>query len=108
MARRCSTVCLPFDQAGYSEVVSDPSAFRQALGRFFLAMPELFPAGFAQGYRLKEARTSRKLGLTLRRVLLKAPGQPLTARPPFALPYMAGWADDASGPLFLRASGVPF
>ena len=108
MARRCSTVCLPFDQAGYSEVVSDPSAFRQALGRFFLAMPELFPEGFAQGYRLKEARTSRKLGLTLRRVRLKATGETFTIRPAFALPYMAGWAEDASGPLFLRAFGVPF
>ena len=108
MARRCSTVCLPFDQAGYSEVVSDPSAFRQALGRFFLAMPELFPAGFAQGYRLKEARTSRKLGRTRRRVRLKATGETFTVRPAFALPYMAGWAEDASGPLFLRAFGVPF
>src|SRR3954466_4564016 len=108
MARHCSTVCLPFDQARYAEVVADPAAFRQALGRFFLAMPALFPEGFAQGYRLKESRTSRKLGLTLRRVRLKATGGTFTVRPSFALPYMAGWAEDASGPLFLRAFGVPF
>src|SRR3954449_1436989 len=107
MARRCSTVCLPFDQARYAEVVSDPSAFRQALGRFFRAMPELFPEGFAQGYRLKESRTSRKLGLTVRRVRLKATGETFTVRPSFALPYMAAFTGDISGPLFLRSFGVP-
>ena len=108
MARRCSTICLPFDQTTYSELVADPAAFRAALDRSFLAMPELFPEGFAGGYRLKESRTSRKLGLALRRVRLKATGEAFTVRPSFALPYMAGWAADASGPLFLRAFGVPF
>jgi hypothetical protein len=108
MARRCSTICLPFDQAVYDEVVADPSAFRQALARFFEAMPELFPEGFAAGYLLKDCRPSRKLGLLLRRVRLKATGQTFTVRPSFALPYMAGRADDASDPLFLRAFGVPF
>ena len=108
MARRCSTVCLPFDQTTYPAVVADPAAFRRALDRFFLATPELFPDGFAEGYRLKESRTSRKLGLRVRRVRLKATGEAFTVRPCFALPYMAGWAKDASGPLFLRAFGVPF
>jgi hypothetical protein len=108
MARRCSTICLPFDQALYAEVVADPFAFRQALARFFRAMPELFPEGFAGGYLLKDRRPSRKLGLLLRRVRLKATGESFTVRPAFALPYMAGRAEDASGPLFLRAFGVPF
>jgi hypothetical protein len=108
MARRCSTVCLPFDQARYAEVVADPAAFRQALDRLFLAMPELFPDGFAKGYLLKDRRRSRKLGLCLRRFVLKATGEAFTVRPSFALPYMAGWAPDASGPLFLRSFGVPF
>lgn len=108
MARRCSTVCLPFDQTTCPGLVADPAAFRAALDRLFLAMPELFPDGFASGYRLKESRTSRKLGLRLRRVRLKATGESFTVRPSFALPYMAGWAKDASGPLFLRAFGVPF
>lgn len=108
MARRCSTVCLPFDQHRYPDLAADPAAFRAALDRLFLAMPELFPDGFARGYRLKESRTSRKLGLRVRRVRLKATGESFTVRPSFALPYMAGLADDASGPLFLRAFGVPF
>jgi hypothetical protein len=108
VARRCSTVCLPFDQHRYPDLAADPAAFRAALDRLFLAMPELFPEGFAKGYRLKESRTSRKLGLRVRRVRLKATGESFTVRPAFALPYMAGWAPDASGPLFLRAFGVPF
>jgi hypothetical protein len=108
MARRCSTICLPFDQALYPEVVADPAAFRRALAGFLREMPELFPDGFTRGYRLKDRRRSRKLGLLLRRVRLKATGETFTIRPSFALPYMAGRAGEASGPLFLRAFGVPF
>jgi len=108
MARRCSTICLPFDQARYPAVVSDPTAFREALAGFSRAMPELFPDGFARGYLLKDRRPSRKLGLCLRRIRLKATGQTFTVRPAFALPYMAGLVPGASGPLFLRAFGVPF
>ena len=108
MARRCSTICLPFDQPTYPALVADPAAFRAALDRLCRTMPELFPEGFAGGYRLKESRTSRKLGLRVRRVRLKATGESFTVRPSFALPYMAGGAADASGPLFLRAFGVPF
>jgi hypothetical protein len=108
MARRCSTICLPFDQTLYPDLVADPAAFRQALDRFFRDLPELFPDGFAQGFLLKDRRRSRKLGLLLRRVRLKATGGTFTVRPAFALPYMAGAAQDASGPLFLRAFGVPF
>src|SRR5262249_29568862 len=95
-------------QPTYPELVTDPAAFRAALDRSSRAMPELFPEGFANGYRLKESRASRKLGLRLRRVRLKATGESFTVRPSFALPYMAGWAPDASGPLFLRVFGVPF
>jgi hypothetical protein len=108
MARRCSTICLPFGQTTYPELVADPAAFRAALDGFFREMPELFPDGFAGGYRLKESRASRKLGLRVRRIRLKGTGGSFTVRPCFALPYMAGWTPDASGPLFLRSFGVPF
>jgi len=106
--RRCSTICLPFDQRAYRQAIGDPAAFRAALDRSFRDAPELFPERFAEGYRLKESRASRKLGPRLRRVRLKATGESFTVRPSFALPYMAGWADGTSGPLFLRAFGVPF
>jgi hypothetical protein len=108
MARRCSTICLPFDQPTYPDLVADPAAFRRALDGFFGRMPELFPDGFARGYRLKDRRRSRKLGLCLRRVRLTATRETFTIRPAFALPYMAGRAADASGPLFPRAFVVPY
>jgi hypothetical protein len=108
MARRRSTTCLPFDQPTYPEVVADPAAFRAAGNRFSLALPELFPDGFARGYRLKEWRTALKLGRLWRRARLKATGERFTVRPAFARPYLAGWAAGASGPLSLRAFGVPF
>jgi hypothetical protein len=108
LARRCSTLCLPFDQDSYDQAVEDPARFRRELDRLFLAVPELFPGSFAAGYRLKDARTSAKLGVRLRRVRLKATGESFTVRPCFVLPYMAGWTDDAQAALFLRAFGVPF
>ena len=107
MARRGSTICLPFDRPLHPELVADPAAYRAALDRLFLSAPELFPEAFAKGYWLEESRTSRKLGLRLRRVRRKATGESFTVRPSFARPYMAGLAPDASGPLFLRAFGVP-
>jgi hypothetical protein len=60
VARRCSPVCLPFDQARYP-VVADPSAFRGALDALFLDAPALFPEAFAPGYLLRDVRPSREL-----------------------------------------------
>src|SRR5918996_3793182 len=108
MAVGCSTICLPISKADYLQVIDDPPAFRRWLDRAFAASPELFPEAFAQGYTLKDARTSAKLGLRLRRVECKATGAAFTVRPSFALPYMVGWTDDVEEPLFLRRFGVPF
>ena len=66
------------------------------------------PRGFAQGYRLKDDRTSAKTGLRLRRVRLRPPAESFSVRPSFALPYMTGSTDEVEGPLFLRRFGVPF
>ena len=108
MARRCSTLCLPFDQDSYDRLVEDPRAFREALACLFADWPELFPKAFAAGYRLKDARTSAKLGVRIRRVRCQSTGECFSVRPSFALPYMTGWTDDAQAALFLRAFGVPF
>ena len=108
MARRCSTICLPIGQDDYREAVASPAAFRGWLDRAFCDTPELFPAAFAKGYRLKDARSSRRLGIRVRRVRLRATRETFSVRPSFALPYMTGRTDGAEGPLFLRAFGVPF
>jgi hypothetical protein len=106
--RGCSTICLPFDQQLYHEVIDDPVRFRRTLDRFFREMPELFPAAFASGYRLKDIRTSAKRGLRLRRIRCTATGEAFTIRPSFVLPYLSASTDQVEGPLFLRCFGVPF
>jgi hypothetical protein len=108
LPRGCSTICLPIGKDLYQSVIDSPHEFRRTLDRFYRLMPELFPTAFASGYTLKDARTSAKLGLRLRRVRCKATGQAFTVRPSFALPYLTGYTDDAAGPLFLRGFGVPF
>lgn len=106
--RRCSTICLPFDQRSYDALVADPAAFRAELDRLFRLMPELFPEAFARGYRLKEVRTSAKLGIRTRRIRCPSTGESFTVRPSFVMPYMTGLTGEVSGPLFLRSFGVPF
>ena len=107
MARPCSTICLPVDQASYRDIVADPKRFRRWLDDNFRDSPELFPRAFAGGYRLKDSRTSAKMGLRLRRIRCKSGGS-FSVRPGFALPYLVGSADEARDPLFLRGFGVPF
>jgi hypothetical protein len=54
------TLCLPFAEESYSRIIDDPIEFRRAIDERFQSMPELFPAGFAEGYRLKDDRVSAK------------------------------------------------
>ena len=103
-----STICLPIDKGDYLNLVGDPAAFRRWIDDSFRDSPELFPEAFAEGYLLKDGRTSAKLGLPLRRIELEATGRAFTVRPSCVLPYMAGWTDDIEKPLFLRRFGVPF
>ena len=70
--------------------------------------PELFPAGFDQGYCLHGfGRESLKLsGLKLRKIVL-ANGASYWLRPSFIFSYMTGTADELAYPLLLAAQGVP-
>jgi hypothetical protein len=106
--RGFSTICLPIRKERYRQIIDSPPLFRQRLDQAFRDTPELFPAAFAHGYTLKEARLSAKRGLRLRRIRGTATGAAFSIRPCFVLPYMTAWTDDADGPLFLRAFGVPF
>src|SRR4051794_37535382 len=108
LPRGSSTVCLPIDKEQYPRVVASAERFRRWLDECYTKYPELFPADFAKGYLLKDARTSAKLGLRLRRFECKASGQAFSVRPSFVLPYLVGYTDDVDKPLFLRSFGVPF
>ena len=106
--RGYSTICLPIDKDRYSKVVDSPLQFRLWLDESFRAMPELFPTAFAQGYTLKDSRTSKKTGLLLRRIECNATAEAFSVRPSFVLPYMTGLTDEVEKALFLRSFGVPF
>jgi hypothetical protein len=61
------TICLPIAEETYQRIVGDPVEYRRTLDDAFRRMPELFPAGFAHGYQLKDDRRSAKQGLRIRR-----------------------------------------
>ena len=61
-------------------VVADPPPSALASTAFSATPPNCSPS-LRRGYRLKESRISRKLGLRLRRVRLKATGQAFSVRP---------------------------
>jgi hypothetical protein len=101
------TICLPFEEHLYPQIVANPADFRAALDAQYQRTPELFPAGFARGYQLKDGRPSRKLGLTLRRILL-ADGSTYSVRPSFVMPYLTARTQDVHRGLLLRKFGVPY
>jgi hypothetical protein len=101
------TLCLPFAEESYSRIIDDPIEFRRAIDERFQSMPELFPAGFAEGYRLKDDRVSAKQRVPIRRLILRD-GTAYGIRPSFLMPYMTARTDDIQGPMFLRKFAVPF
>ena len=107
LSRGHRTICLPISEEAYSRIIDDPVAFRRALDECFQGMPELFPANFAHGYRLKDDRTSAKQGVLIRRIVTRD-GTAYSIRPSFLMPYLTARTGDAEGPLFLRKFGVPF
>jgi hypothetical protein len=105
--RDIHTICLPITEENYRAVVEDARRFRKWLTEEFQHHPELFPAGFAEGFSMKDKRTSKKMNLPVRRIELRD-GTAWSVRPSFAMPYMTAHVADVENPLFLRKFGVPF
>jgi hypothetical protein len=105
--RCCHTICLPVAESEYDELVNDAKRFRKWILGQFEINPELFPEGFARGFTMKDSRTSRKIGVKLRRITLRD-GTAWTVRPSFVMPGMTGRTDDVQHALFLRKFAVPF
>jgi hypothetical protein len=61
-----------------------------------------------QGYTFHDRYRSRKQGVELRRIKLKANGEVFTVRPSFLMPYCIARTEEVEKALFLRQWGVPF
>ena len=107
LCRGHATICLPVGEDEYDAIVGNPQEFRLWLDRCFTEMPELFPEGFARGYRMKDGRDSLKQGVSMRRIVLRN-GKSYSIRPSFLMPYMTARTEEVEGALFLRKFGVPF
>src|SRR5512135_316145 len=91
----------------YDDLWHQADRVRALLAEWAEAAPELFPAGFDQGYRLHGfGRESRKLpGVKLRKIVL-ANGTAYWLRPSFVTSYMTGTVEELAYPLLLAAQGV--
>lgn len=101
------TICLPFSEDSYRQIVPDPVQFRSALDQLFGDFPELFPPGFELGYQFKDCRISSKLDLPIRRILLTN-GQSYSIRPSFVMPYCSALVSDVESALLFRKFSVPY
>ena len=101
------TICLPISESASAQIIDDPVEFRRALDDCFQEVPELFPANFPHGYRLKDARFSAKQETLIRRIVLRD-RTAYSIRPSFLMPYLTAHTQDVEGPLFLRKFGIPF
>lgn len=92
----------------YEELWFHPSRLRTFVDGVAGEFPELFPAGFQEGYACHGfGRESRKApGVKLRKIVL-ADGSSYWLRPSFVTAYMTGTVDELAYPLLLAAHGVP-
>jgi hypothetical protein len=106
--RGAKQIVIPMTRTQYDELWHETQRLRAFLAEWVEAAPELFPAGFDQGYRLHGfGRESCKLpGLKLRKIVL-TDGSSYWIRPSFIVGYMAGTVDELAYPLLLAAHGVP-
>jgi hypothetical protein len=88
--------------------VADVAKYREYLMKLSARHPELFPQAIGGGYTFHDPYRSRKQGVVLRRIKLKASGEVFPVRPSFVLPYLTARTEEVEKALFLRQWGVPF
>ncbi len=103
--RRNRTICLPFCQEEYGQLVKDPKRFRMTVDETARRHGNLFPGAFQNGYEMKDIRYSKRMGIWTRRILVDDVAY--TIRPSFVMPYMTGMVQDVEKPMFLRKFNVP-
>ncbi len=108
LPRGAKTICIPFEPTSYPEVVRDNKRFRSLVDEAYAQHPELFPAAMGEGYQLHDTQVSVKLGVRVRRIMLKTTGEVYGICPSFVMPYRVGYTADVAHALFLQGFGVPF
>ena len=100
--RGAKQIVIPMTQQQYDDIWHDADRVRSFIEQCARSAPELFPAGFDQGYCLHGfGRESLKLsGLKLRKIVL-ANGASYWLRPSFIFSYMTGTVDELAYPLLL-------
>lgn len=102
------TITLPITEESYAEILDDPKRFREEwLNPFYLDCPELFPAGFEQGYEMKGRYPTKRQSIDIRRIALRD-GRKYQIRPSFVLPMMVARTQEVEAGLFLRKFSVPY
>ena len=106
--RGAKQIVIPMTQQQYDDIWDDADRVRSFIEQCARSAPELFPAGFDQGYCLHGfGRESLKLsGLKLRKIVL-ANGASYSLRPSFIFSYMTGTVDELAYPLLLAERVFP-
>ena len=108
-SRGSKHICVPFEtEAQYQECETDVAKYRGYLTQMSEQHPELFPQALSGGYVFHARYRSRKQGVVLRRIKLKASKEVFTLRPSFVLPYCSARTEEVEKALYLRQWGVPF
>ena len=107
--RGAKPIVIPMTQQQYDDIWHHADRVRSFIEQWARSAPELFPAGFDQGYCLHGfGRESQKLsGLKLRKIVL-ANGASYWLRPSFIFSSMTGTVDELADPLLWAEHGVPF
>lgn len=102
-------ICVPFaTEAQYHACIEDIVQYRTYLTQLSRQHAELFPQAWADGYSFHDRYRSRKQGVTMRRIKLRATAEVFTLRPSFLLPYCIARTEEVEKALYLRQWGVPF
>src|SRR5512142_3050934 len=106
--RGAKQIVIPMTRQQYDDLWHRPERWRALLAEGARSAPELFPAGFDQGYGLHGfGRESRKLPGLKWRKLVMADGTSYWLRPRFITSYMTGTVEELAYPLLRAAHGVP-
>jgi hypothetical protein len=107
-ARGHRTMRLPLAEADYERFLGDSEFAKAQLAGLYDQHPELFPAGWEQGYVCYGfTSVSRKQGRRCRRVRLRASGEVFTVAPAFLMPYLRATVAEVEKAVFLMRFHVP-